>query len=209
MNDNIKKSINSIFSDDSFNKLLLNSISLLKLTRRRKWGLCLFWVLLLVVYMSVFINHIDAIKSTKDIIGNVQSILISLFAIVITGYAIFQALTNGKTLIAMLKTNAENMSKFQEYNYFFFSISVLYLFIIILNFVMSIFLNNIPDNWSLSFLDKKINDIFYSVLMSLYIVFILNALIEMKSFIYNLYQLFSTHAVASAIQQIEKEKAPK
>ncbi|GIO35759.1 hypothetical protein J41TS12_06200 [Paenibacillus antibioticophila] len=208
MNGNIKESIKSILGDNSFNKLLFKSIALLKLTRRRKFGLFLLCVLLFIMYMFVFNKHIDAIKSSKEIVGNAQSILISLFSVVITGYAIFQALTNGKTLIAMLKVNREKMSKFQEYNYFFFSISLLYLFIIIFNFITSIFLNNIPDKWSLLFLDKKTNDTLYSVLMSLYIVFILNALIEMKSFVYNLYQLFSTHAVASAIQQIEKEKAP-
>ncbi|MEK5645858.1 hypothetical protein BK138_32245 [Paenibacillus rhizosphaerae] len=208
MNDNIKESIKNILGDNSFNKLLFNSIAMLKLSRRRKLGLVLLWVLLFVLYMLVFNKHIDAIKSTKDIVGNAQSIIVSLFSVVITGYAIFQALTNGKTLIAMLKVNREKMSKFQEYNYFFFSISLLYLFIIIINFITSIFLNNIPDKWSLSFLDKKTNDTFYSVLVSLYIVFILNALIEMKSFVYNLYQLFSTHAVASAIQQIDKEKSP-
>ncbi|NEU62691.1 hypothetical protein [Paenibacillus sp. ALJ109b] len=206
MNDNIKESIKHILDDNSFNKLILNSIAYLKLSVRRKLGLLLFWIVIFIAYLFLFNEHIEAIKSTKDIISNVQSIIISIFSIVITGYAIFQALTNGKTLLAMLKVNKEKMSKFQEYNYFFFSISLLYLFVIIFNFVLSIFLNNIPEDWSLLFFSKKTNDTLYAVVISSYITFVINALIEMKSFIYNLYQLFSTHAVASAIQQIENEK---
>ncbi|MHA6484485.1 hypothetical protein ACX1C1_21545 [Paenibacillus sp. strain BS8-2] len=209
MNAAIKESISKILNDDSSNKLLIKSITLLKPSKRRFWTLVVFLCFLCALYLFFFVNHVDALKSTKKIIENTQTLILAIFAIVITGYSIFQALTNGKTLIALLKVSVKERSKFQEYNYFFFSLSMLYLFIIVFNYVAIIILDNIPPDWSLPGLELQTNNIFYSFLMGLYITIILNSVLEMKCFIYNLYQLFSSHAIASAIQQLkEDEKTP-
>lgn len=206
MNDN-KKSllevIENILKDDSSVKLFFNSLSCLKPSIKRTLVLTVVWVIIYKFYISFFVNYIDGINSTLEIINSVFLIIIPVFAIIITGYAIFQALTNGRTLMALLRANEDEKSKFQEYNYFFFAISIMYLFIIISNFLLSIILNNLPEGWYYSGFSVDLNNKIYSMLISLYIVFILNALIEMKSFIYNLYQLFSSHAVASAIEQLK------
>ena len=147
-------------------------------------------------------KHIKAIDSTLAIFNSVFIVIIPLFAIIVTSYAVFQALTNGRTLTALMRADEDERSKFQEYNYFFFSIAILYLTIIILSFILSIILNNLPKGWYFPHFTQSGNNQIFSVLISTYIVLILNALAEMKSFMYNLYQLFSSHAVASTIDQL-------
>ena len=201
----IIKSVEKILKDDTSFRLFFNSINCLKLSLKRFVCLIIFWIIFYVLYVAFFVNYIDGVKSTIIIINNVNIIIIPIFAIIITGYAIFQALTNGKTLLALLKANDEEMNKFQEYNYFFFAISILYLFIIITNFLLSVIVGSLPEGWFLPHFTAGINNNLFSILISMYIIFVLNALIEMKSFVYNLYQLFSSHAIASAIEQLKQK----
>ncbi|MEK5056025.1 hypothetical protein MHH96_21795 [Niallia sp. FSL K6-0212] len=198
------KSIDNIMKDDTSLKLFLKSIYSLKPSLKRILWLTILFIIIYNFYSLFLVKNIDGITSTIEIINNVYIIIIPIFAIIITGYAIFQALTNGRTLMALMRANENDRSKFQEYNYFFFSISILYLTIIIINFLLSIILGNLPEGWYFVYFNKELNNKLFSVFVSIYIVFIVNALIEMKSFIYNLYQLFSSHAIASAIEQLKK-----
>ncbi|MEA3318673.1 MAG: hypothetical protein U9Q88_01515 [Bacillota bacterium] len=199
------KAIENILQDDTSLKIFLNGIKSIIPSRKRMIFLTILYLIIYFFYYN-FIEYINGLESTLNMVNNVYIIVIPIFAIVITGYAIFQALTNGRTLLALLKANDNERNKFQEYNYFFFSISILYLAIIVANFLFSIILNILPKDWFLPYFTQNINNRIFCFFISIYIVFILNAIIEMKSFIYNLYQLFSSHAVASAIEQLKKGK---
>jgi len=208
MNDNkthFLKAIDDILKDNTSFKLLLNSLSCLKLSFKRLISLIIIWLIIYCSYISFLVNYINGVESSKEILNSIYVVIIPIFTVIITGYSIFQALTNGRTLMALLKASDKERSKFQEYNYFFFSVSMLYLFIIITNFILSIILSSLPKDWYFPYFTSSVNNQIFSVLITTYIVFVLNALIEMKSFIYNLYQLFSSHAVASAIDQLKKD----
>jgi hypothetical protein len=123
----------------------------------------------------------------------------------VTGYAIFQALVNGDTLITLLKISEKEKSKFQEYNYFFLAFSILYTIIIISNFCIALFLRNVSLDWHIAYFSVKVNNAIYSIVVSAYITIVLNALIEIKSFVYNLYQIFSTNAAAKGISYLNNK----
>lgn len=208
MNDNkshFLKAINDILKDNTSLKLLLNSLPYLKLSFKRLISLIILWIIIYFSYISFFVNYINGVESSKEILNSIYVVIIPIFAIIITGYSIFQALTNGRTLMALMKASDNEKSKFQEYNYFFFSVSMLYLFIIITNFILSIILSGLPKDWYFPYFTSSVNNQIFSILITTYIVFVLNALVEMKSFVYNLYQLFSSHAVASTIDQLKKD----
>lgn len=209
MKDEDKKlvvSIEKIWSDDTFKKLILNSVNQIKPSLKRVVFLIVILLAIYVSYIKVFTRNINAVEATLQLVNTINSVVIPIFAVIITGYSIFQALTNGRTLLALLKANENEKSKFQEYNYFFFSISILYLAVIIINFLLSIFLNNISDTWHITFFTAKTNNQIFSILVSIYLTLVVNALIEMKSFIFNLYQVFSANATANAIEFLDKEK---
>lgn len=201
--DNLEK----IWFDDTFKKLFINSISTIKPTPKRSVILLFVFVCIYIFYITVSVKVNNAVDSTREIVNTINSFIIPVFAVIITGYSIFQALTNGRTLLALLKANENEKSKFQEYNYFFFSISILYLIIIILNFILSILLNNIPNSWYIKYFSIEANNKLFAFLTSIYLVFIFNSLVEMKSFIYNLYQVFSANSTANAIDFLDKEKS--
>lgn len=198
-------SIEKIWSDDTFGKLFINSLGKIKPSPRRSIFLLVVFVVIYTTYVTHFIKEINAIDSTLSIINTINSVFIPIFAVIITGFAIFQALTNGRTLLALLRANENEKSKFQEYNYFFFSISILYLFFIILNFTLTVFLNNTSHDWYIVYFSIDVNNKLFSFLVSIYLTCVINSLIEMKSFIYNLYQVFSASATANAIEYFNSD----
>ncbi len=163
-------------------------------------------MILLCAYILLFNKNGEAIKDFLNLLHIVNNIAIPTLALAITGYAIFQALVNGDTLITLLKVSDDDLSKFQEYNYFFLAFSVLFLFIIISNFILEIVIGNLDPDWQIFFFQTNINNILYSLGTSIYITFIINALFELKSFIYNLYQIFSTNAAAKGINYLNGDK---
>ncbi|GGC97824.1 hypothetical protein [Pontibacillus salipaludis] len=184
-----------------FKEVLKRSITSLKFSKNRLFILIGFFIAFFNLYLFVFTKHINGIEHTLTIVENVTTFSITILAVLITGYAIFQALATGSTLYNLVKTKQGSVSYFMRYNDYFFSVSLLYLSVIVLNFLLFIFLNGIPVNWSLPFYCTNGNNTIYSFLMSLYIILILNSLFELKSFIFNLYSVFSTNAAIAAINK--------
>ncbi|PEI81405.1 hypothetical protein COM25_04520 [Bacillus wiedmannii] len=141
-----------------------------------------------------------------NLLGNINDIIVPTFAVIITGYAIFQALANGSTLINLMAVSEAEKSKFEEYNLYFFGLSLLYLGIIILNLLLMLFFKNVPADWSLPFVSHQVNEIIASVLMTVYLGILMHSLIELKSFVYNLFQCFIINAASSGIDFLKEEQ---
>ncbi|MCI3921350.1 hypothetical protein MO973_24590 [Paenibacillus sp. TRM 82003] len=203
----VRQSIEALLSDTDSDKLIIKSLQYIKPSvRRRILALGSFFILT-IVYLLSSQSHSDAVIRTIDIVGVVNNLALPILGLAVTGYAIFQALANGDTLITLLKVSEGNRSKFQEYNYFFLAFSILYIFIIGLNFVIVVFLKNVTQDWHIAEFPQVVNNTIYSMLMSAYITFILNALVETKCFVYNLYQIFSTNAAAKGITYLQDDES--
>lgn len=208
-NDNkntIKQSVRGLLLDTDSDKLILKSFQYIQPSKRRKIFIIVSIIILTIFYLVSSRSYTDAVERTLDLVETVNTIVLPILGLAVTGYAIFQALANGDTLITLLKVNEGDKSKFQEYNYFFLAFSILYIFIIIINFVLVVFLKSMTSDWHISSFPPLVNNTIYSILVSAYTTFILNALAEIKCFVYNLYQIFSTNAAAKGIAYLQDDE---
>ncbi|CAM4399153.1 hypothetical protein BAMA_18455 [Bacillus manliponensis] len=193
-------------SDMESRHIIKQSLALQIPSRHRFLFLLLFFAVFFAIQYYILIKSGKIIEKFAGLLGNVNDIVVPTFAVIITGYAIFQALVNGPTLISLITISESDKSKFEEYNLYFLGISMLYLFLIILNLLLMFFFNVVPKNWSLPLIPGYINEIIASVLWTVYLTFLINSLIELKSFVYNLFQCFRINAIASGVDFLKQEK---
>ncbi|MEC1022264.1 hypothetical protein [Bacillus paralicheniformis] len=189
------------------NQIFLESIRLFKLSNIRLCFLILMFMAAFIFLKFFLFNVTSAIDIISDITVNVNTIIIPVFTIIVTGYAIFQALANDQTMITLITVkHKEQSSIFKIYNLYFLGVGVFYLIIIILNFLVMIIFKYLPSNWYLIYLSIETNELISALLISLYITFIFNFLIELKSVIYNLFQVFITNAASNGINYLSEMK---
>lgn len=79
------------------------------------------------------------------------------------------------------------------------------LLMILINLATVLVLNALPDNWCM-FYSFKINVIISSLFITILFHFDFELLWEMKSFIFNVFQLFNIHASSRVIEELKNEK---
>lgn len=174
---------------------------------KRKVFLLIFFILSCLFLLNMAFPHLSAVKVIENISGDINIIILPIFAVIITGYAIFQAMVNSDTVVRLLRVKHEGKeSKFEIYNLYFFGLSCSYLILIILNFILLIISKNIDPHWSLSRFSKSVNETISAMLISLYLSLILYFLIELKSFIYNLFQVFLTSASDMTVNHLKRKQ---
>ncbi|EOV9526921.1 hypothetical protein ACE41A_09515 [Bacillus cytotoxicus] len=201
---NIQRLMDSSENTNS-DQIVRKSLSLQIPSKRRFLFLVLFAISFFILYYSCFVTSEKVIDKFIDVLGYVNGVVVPVFAIIITGYAIFQALVNGSTLISLMTVSESQKSKFEEFNLYFLGISILYLILIISNLILLIFFKNVPSNWSFPGLSKQYNEVIASILMTIYVTVLTHSLIELKSFVYNLFQCFTINAVSSGIDFLKKD----
>ncbi|MFB5251201.1 hypothetical protein ACE38F_12505 [Bacillus mycoides] len=187
-------------------QIVMKSLALQIPSKRRFLFLVLVAVAFFAIHYCMLVHSEDYIENFTDLLGNINDIIVPTFAVIITGYAIFQALVNGSTLINLMTVSEADKSKFEEYNLYFFGLSLLYLGIIILNLLLMLFFKNVSADWSLPFVSHQTNEIIASVLMTMYLGLLMHSLIELKSFVYNLFQCFTINAASSGIDFLKEDK---
>ncbi|MFE4814585.1 hypothetical protein ACFQ9Y_26315 [Peribacillus simplex] len=201
--DKLRGNVESLLEKKSSSELIKEGLRFTFPTKGRSVFLFIFLLVIFLLYHSFFIENGDVIKNYLGLVKEINEIVIPTFAVIITGYAIFQALANGTALITLITVDEGEKTKFEIYNKFFFGISILYLFIIVFNLLIYIIFSNVPSDWSIPFFTSKTNNTLAALLISLYIVFIIHSLIELKSFVYNLYQCFKINATTAGIEYLK------
>ncbi|MCR4351918.1 hypothetical protein NT851_18910 [Bacillus amyloliquefaciens] len=185
------------------NQLFKASLGLFKVSRNRLKFLFIVLVSLYLFFKLILFKATSAIEIISDLTVNVNTIIIPVFAIIVTAYAIFQALVSDQTMITLITVKHQDKgSKFKVYNLYFFGVAVSYLFLIILNFLIMIIFKYMPTDWHITFWNKDTNESISAFLISLYLTLVLNFLVEMKSVIYNLFQVFVAHAASNVIKHV-------
>ncbi|MGA3601194.1 hypothetical protein [Lysinibacillus agricola] len=203
LSDNIRKLVR--FKDYSSNKLTRETLKMFTLSKQRTWILLFLFLILFLITKFILFDEKTAVEIIANLTNILNSILTPMFAVIITGYAIFQAIANESTLLVLLKvTHKDDESKFAVYNKYFYGIAILYLSLTIINMVMQFIFSNLSKEWFLPIFNNHYNESIAAVLISLYLVVIINALIELKSFTYNLFQVFVTSTASTGINALEK-----
>ena len=196
-----------LLKSQSSKRLIVNSLKIFKPTKRNLKRQLVLYVA--AVFVSAFVGMSYDTKSIMvDTVQTILDIILALFGIIFTGYAFFQALINDELLIRLMKDtcidgDGEEKSKLQETNEEFIHCMMLSILIILLSFLLKIVVNSIPDNFLV--FDKLIhNNICATILISIYIYIVISVVWEVKSFIFNLFQLFNAYAGTRMLEICDK-----
>lgn len=153
---------------------------------------------------NVFSNN--TVDIIKDIINFTNNIALAIFSAVVTGYALFQALVNKNTLKVMFlqESNSlknDNHNLFIEYNLYFLVFCFLCIISIIMNYIIEIYIP-IFKGITTGFLSEYKNYICI-VAMNIYFYFNLYLLLEVKSFIFNLFKCFNMNAISTITDSLD------
>ncbi|MEW4290056.1 hypothetical protein [Rossellomorea marisflavi] len=183
------------------------SLKLFKLSTRRIIFLIVIGILFYPFLKYLAFGNLSAVVVTSKLALNLNNILIPTFAVIITGYAIFQALASGPTLIRMISVNhGKDLNKFAVYNLYFFGLSIIYLILLIINFVILLCVDMVDPNWSLKLFSNSTNEHLICILITVYLLTVINFVIELKSFIWNLLQIFLTNGASAATEYLVEQK---
>lgn len=162
---------------------------------------------IIICFVPTFLmgTSLDTQKIFLDGIDIVNNTIVSIFGVVFTGYALFQAFINNELLIRMVNEGGkDSKSKFQKTNETFAELMILCVISIVINVFLKLTINSMPEKFMV-FSTKFYNDIMAIILLEFYFVFNANIFMELKSFIFNIFQLFNLHAGTKIIQILEED----
>lgn len=135
-------------------------------------------------------------KITLNLIELSQNIFLVFIAILVTGYALFQAILTKNQILILCKSNLNERSNFTKFNFYFYNLGLFYSSIIVFNFIfLSIFKNE--DLAKILFEHNKIlsNKFLLLLGVTIYLLLVLILMLDIKSFFKNLYVNFKLNAV--------------
>lgn len=200
------ESIEQLFKKQTSKQLLIEAFKLI-LPKKKSWlsFVIVFGVCLL---PSILIStSSNTINLTYNVVDKINDVILALFGIIFTGYAFFQALINKKFLIWMLgyeNNNLQNNDKkiqktrLQNTNEYFVQVMLLQGFSIFISVFLIITLGAFSEDWCIS-KNNLFNEIFAFSLLQCYLVFNFLIIWELKSFVFNIFQLFNAHAGATVL----------
>lgn len=175
-----------------------------------------FIIILLMALISAVIIGIsnDTVQLYYKAVEIINNVILVLFGVVFTGYAFFQALINNELLKRLIETDVKKDNKkeeqpedskslLQESNEYFVNVMMLNVVEIIINVIQLIIVGSISKDFRLP-ISLAINNLLASALIGGYFIFSFLIIWEMKSFVYNTFQLFNAHAGAKAIEIIKR-----
>ena len=139
-----------------------------------------------------------------DIVESLNAIILALFGIVFTGYALFQALIDNNMLERMLIVKGEKTTV-QISNEYFLNVMLLDIFCIILNTGLLLLLKVFPIGL-LNYGNLTVAIISTIALFCLYFTIQILVIWEMKSFVFNIFQFFNISAGSKAVEILKRNK---
>ncbi len=205
---NIKDSIDRILEDSTFLSVFSSSFSCFLPSKRR--------FVFIITLGTMLFSFLSYSKITGENLNNIfdysNTIILALLALLVTGYSIFQALSSTESLITFFSAEDKKKSVclFIEYQRNFFSLSIIYIILICLNYIILFMIKALKENpidyicfhiLSTSYISEIIVNIITDFLLCTYFMVVLNSIIELKSFIYGLYQAFNIASIAKILNK--------
>lgn len=174
-------------------QVLKDSLKILKPESRNFFRKIIFLVIE-IFFAWKMVTQKETVVLTKDVFEVLISTLVALMAIVFTGYAFFQALINDKLLITLLSVDDEkgNLSGTNKY---FAEVMVFQMTCTVIDLLIVVFAIIVPNDWC-AFENELINEVISGILLLAVLHCNIESIWEMKSFIFNVFQLFNLHAYA-------------
>lgn len=164
--------------------------------------------IILLIFSIIVAGIISSRESTVticiEVISDFNTVIVALFGIVFTGYSLFQALVDQDVLEKMVTKEMEEKTYLQISNDYFLNVMLINIVAIILNVCVLIFLKIIPNSFCL-FTINIINELISFLLLSIYLIFQLRVLVEIKSFVFNMYQLFNISSGIKILKMLKED----
>jgi uncharacterized integral membrane protein len=206
MDDKLRENLIQLTDDTNFKSILKPSIKRIFNKPQKRLLLCI--ILSLVPALMISISE-DTIRLLITVSEYMSTLILAFLGIIITGYALFQALVQGPTLLTLLKEKKGDTNYFREHNLYFFGLSIVYLITVVLNLICTITLKCLSPEWHIEAFSITANNIIAFIFIISFMTYNFYCLIELKSFIYSLYQCFNLSAiinVTNELSQIEENK---
>lgn len=201
----VSEKINQLIGEKDSNQLVVHSFREL-IPQKQSW----IW-LVLVVMFSVLVAHSVAFSDTtlvtfEKIASIFNAIMIAVFGVVFTVFAIFQALLNNKYLKVLMESYEDTNkgeespeSCLQRNSNYMEHMIVCYFIGILIDVSVLIVATVLTSDVTVPII-QSVKDIFAFVFIAIYLFFNLWLLIELKSVIYNIAQLFRIYLMTKVVE---------
>lgn len=201
--DNLEKMLRSEPSE----KLLVKAIKGLKVGKKDRTSRTVL-TLVCIALGTMLGMHTDTVIILQEAVGSVLDVSLSIFGVIFTGYALFQAFMGKQLLIHLLSSTRddgmEEKSSLHVINEKFVCLMLLHALAIVVSLVLKIALLCIP-NELVVFEGLCANNAVASVLIILYLEFTGIALWRTMGFISTVFQLLNAYAVTRIIEIQDEE----
>lgn len=200
--------IEKMFQPISSNQILFDAMKMF-IPTKKEIGRFFVTVILSIIPTYFIATSYDTVSIFQDSVEIMNNVILALFGIVFTGYALFQALIGKEMLVRMLQSTVvvgnEEKSKLQESNELFAKTIMMEFICIVINIFLLLILFCIPEDFTV-FYYKTWNDIAAGSGMVVYFYMSFVVLIEIKSFIFNIFELFNFHAGTRIMEAIKDDE---
>lgn len=198
------KNVENLTKKYNSTQILIDSLEIIKINKSNCFRKIVF-ICIEVMISIVMAHQVNTISLTKEVFEIVVSVVIALLAIVFTGYAFFQALINKKMLITLLSVDDNQGGNLSQTNKYFAEVMIFQMACLLLDLAIVIFAIIVPQEWIL-LKNNMINEMIavFGLFIGLY--FNVESIWEMKSFIFNVFQLFNLHAYSRMAEINDEEK---
>lgn len=188
------------------NKVFLQSLKILKPNKSNFLHKLIFGIIEVTVAF-IMAKRTDTIGLTENVLQVVITVMLAFLAVVFTGYAFFQALINDKLLVSMIATGDNKNNKLSEANIYFAKVMIFQIGCMLLDLLVIVFMIVLPEDWTL-LSNNMLNEAFATIGISFLLYCNVESIWEMKSSIFNVFQLFNLHAY-SRIAKIQENQSDK
>lgn len=188
------------------NKVFLQSLKILKPNKSNFLHKLIFGIIEVTVAF-IMAKRTDTIGLTENVLQVVITVMLAFLAVVFTGYAFFQALINDKLLVSMIAIGDNKNNKLSEANIYFAEVMIFQIGCMLLDLLVIVFMIVLPEDWTL-LSNNMLNEAFATIGISFLLYCNVESIWEMKSFIFNVFQLFNLHAY-SRIAKIQENQSDK
>lgn len=200
-----KDPIEELLEQKASESLLIESFGIYKLKKSNLLKCLVFGILCAILSYAIGVSN-DTINIFTSIVDTTLSIVLALLGIAFTGYTFFQALINGKLIELLISGRNQKINKnnFTEINESFVELMMLYISITIISFFLKIFCASVDGGLWLT-KNLTINNMLAMLGSFVYLYISVMAIWHIKSFVYNIFQLFNMRAVREYLDLKKKE----
>lgn len=202
----IAKNADKLTTSKSSGRVIFEALKLLFFDKRCVKRRIIFTLLegMIALHIAYDLNTISVVK---DIFGYIGQIQVGLIGVVFTGYALFQALIGDQLMLYLLTSDGDGdkKSKLEESNESFIYLIIVQIIVVLIDFLAYIIMSAMVENWCLTSINI-LNILIAAILIAVMLYMNIESIWELKSFIFNVYQLFNAHAVSRVVDIISKQK---